>query len=171
MDWSEGRPIRSQGFTLIEVVLALCVVSFGLVGILGLFPVGLNSVRESIQDTRSAHLSRSIAATLRGQPYKDVNLFGARLDLAEAAARHATVSLFADEQGTVQTTQNGLMIGQPDADTRYFITVRFWEGPSDLPEGTACTVLLEVSWDQNEAERANRANPNRAVFGTTISRF
>ena len=49
---------RRFAFSLIEVVLALGIVSFALVAILGLLSVGLDSSRESIDDT---------AVTLLGQ--------------------------------------------------------------------------------------------------------
>lgn len=43
--------IRRFAFSLVEVVLALGIVSFALVAILGLLTVGLDSSRESIDDT------------------------------------------------------------------------------------------------------------------------
>ena len=52
---------RVRGFSLVEVVLALGVVGFALVAILGVFPVGLTTQHSAQDDTRAAqaeHLQR-----------------------------------------------------------------------------------------------------------------
>ena len=54
-----------SGFSLVEVVLALGVISFALVAIIGLLPIGLASGRGSIQESRANHLADEIFATLR----------------------------------------------------------------------------------------------------------
>jgi uncharacterized protein (TIGR02598 family) len=60
---------RHKGFSLIEVVLALGIVGFSLIGILGLFPVALNTAKDSQNETRVAFIAQSIYSdfrTLRG---------------------------------------------------------------------------------------------------------
>lgn len=55
------RRIRSvAGFTLIEILLALVVLSVGLIGLLSLFPVGIHSSKTSTQDTMSALVAESV---------------------------------------------------------------------------------------------------------------
>lgn len=56
------------GFSLIEVVLALAVISFALVGIMGLFPVAMRSAQESQRDTRAALIAQSIVSDLSALP-------------------------------------------------------------------------------------------------------
>ena len=46
-----GRIMRASGFTVAEVVLALAVVAFGLVAVLGVLPIGLNSTRDNRDET------------------------------------------------------------------------------------------------------------------------
>ena len=41
----------SAGFTLAEVVLALAVVAFGLIAVLGVLPIGLNTTRDNRDET------------------------------------------------------------------------------------------------------------------------
>jgi len=55
--------LRSRAFTLIEVVLAVAIVSFSLLAIVGLLPIGLASVRDSENDQAIG----AIATQLRGQ--------------------------------------------------------------------------------------------------------
>jgi len=48
------------GFTLIEILIALVVLLVGIVGILALFPVGIESTRTAVQDSHAAILAESI---------------------------------------------------------------------------------------------------------------
>ncbi len=50
----------SGGFTLVEVALALLVVSVGLMGVFALFPHGLDQSRKAIQETQAAAFADDI---------------------------------------------------------------------------------------------------------------
>jgi uncharacterized protein (TIGR02598 family) len=57
---------REQGgFSLIEVALTFAVISFALVAILGLLPVGLKSVTEAGNATRTSMLHANAEADIR----------------------------------------------------------------------------------------------------------
>ncbi len=51
---------RRSGFTLIEILIALTVLVVGLVGILALFPVGINSSKSAVEDSTTSILAESI---------------------------------------------------------------------------------------------------------------
>lgn len=53
-----------KGFSLIEIVLALGIMSFALVGILGLFPIALDTATESKAETRIGLIAQSISAEI-----------------------------------------------------------------------------------------------------------
>ncbi len=53
------RRLRN-GFTLIEILIAMTVLVVGLVGILALFPVGIKSGTESVEDTNAAIIASSV---------------------------------------------------------------------------------------------------------------
>ena len=55
----------SRGFSLVEVVLALGVIAFALVGIMGLFPVAMKSAQESQRETRATLIAQQIFSDLR----------------------------------------------------------------------------------------------------------
>lgn len=57
-----------EGFSLIEIVLALAVVSFAIVGIMGLFPVAMKSAQESQRETRAAQIARQIFDEIQSLP-------------------------------------------------------------------------------------------------------
>ncbi len=61
------NPNGRQAFTLVEVALALFLLSFCLVILLGLFNVGLTSERRSADDTTLAAIVMQAANTLRTQ--------------------------------------------------------------------------------------------------------
>ena len=58
-----------KAFSLIEIVLALGIIAFALVGIMGLFPVAMKSAQESQRETRATHIAQQIFSDLRtGSP-------------------------------------------------------------------------------------------------------
>ncbi len=66
----------SRAFSLVEVVLALSVVSFGLVAVLGLLPVGLGVQKQAMNQSRGmqalsevSHAIRSVYAGTNGSVY------------------------------------------------------------------------------------------------------
>lgn len=62
------RPVlrpHASAFSLVEVVIALGLVSFCFVGVIGLLPVGLNQQSKAVQSTRATQLAMAVAADLR----------------------------------------------------------------------------------------------------------
>ncbi len=55
---------RVRGFSLVEVVLALGVVAFALLAILGVFPVGLTTQHLAQDDTRAAQIAADIFSSV-----------------------------------------------------------------------------------------------------------
>jgi prepilin-type N-terminal cleavage/methylation domain-containing protein len=60
-----NRFIFKEGFTLIEVMLALAIVSVGIIAILGLLPVGLRAGRDAADNTLSATVVQDTFSGLR----------------------------------------------------------------------------------------------------------
>jgi uncharacterized protein (TIGR02598 family) len=54
------RTASNAGFSLIEVVIALGIFSFCIVAIVGLLPVGMNSVRSVSNENNAIHIASSI---------------------------------------------------------------------------------------------------------------
>src|SRR5258707_8255808 len=65
---------NGNGFTLVEVMLALAIVSIGLIAILGLLPTGLRSARDAADNTISATVIQDVFNTIRTQPFASVDL-------------------------------------------------------------------------------------------------
>ena len=115
-----------SSFSLVEVVLALGVIAFSLVAILGVFPAGLASNRASINDTRAAQLVQAIIATIDAQcaSFSSVNCYGTTLDLARLTTSEMK-TLFAGypspDQPEITSTAN--------ANSIYTIELRFNNNP------------------------------------------
>ena len=67
------RRCRRQAFSLVEVTLALGIVTFGLVGVVGVLPVALASGRQSFDQNRAAAIANTIFTSIRSQPFDKVS--------------------------------------------------------------------------------------------------
>jgi prepilin-type N-terminal cleavage/methylation domain-containing protein len=56
---------RTSGFTLVEIALALVVISVGVMAILALFPEGLTLSRETVEETRCAMFAEDVFNSYR----------------------------------------------------------------------------------------------------------
>lgn len=140
------RPPSNSGFSLVEVVLALGVISFALVAIIGLLPIGLASGRGTIQETRANHLAEEIFSTLRSQPFTNVSL-------ASFSSNSGPINL-STENTPAQTPggpPTGYQVyanydGQFVAANDYFkIELRFRNAPEGIISGTASEVRVQIS--------------------------
>ena len=55
------NPLSKNAFSLIEVVIALGIFAFCIVGIVGLLPIAANSVKSVSQETNANNIAESIA--------------------------------------------------------------------------------------------------------------
>jgi type II secretory pathway pseudopilin PulG len=56
---------RTYGFSLVEVVIAIGIVSFAILGVIGLLPVGLKTVRNANEEAGAANVLNGIAEAVR----------------------------------------------------------------------------------------------------------
>lgn len=66
------RFFRKPGFSLVEVTMAIGIVSFALVSILGLMPVGLNLFRDTVKDTSSKRIADRLIAEIRDTSWENL---------------------------------------------------------------------------------------------------
>jgi type II secretory pathway pseudopilin PulG len=75
--WTFAVNHNSQaGFTLIEIGIAIFILAIGLIGILTLFPIGIDSTRRVTQDTNAAILSELAISDLKANDI--VSIVGTR---------------------------------------------------------------------------------------------
>lgn len=61
------RKLNVQAFSLVEVTLALGITAFCMISLFGLLPVGLNTNRNSIEQTSAASIANTVVADIRTQ--------------------------------------------------------------------------------------------------------
>ncbi|MDZ4787341.1 MAG: type II secretion system protein [Blastochloris sp.] len=67
-NFNKLKNISAQGFSLIEVVVALGIMSFALVTLIGPFSVGLQTSKESVEAMQAANLASRLIAERRAAP-------------------------------------------------------------------------------------------------------
>ncbi len=130
-------PGRLPAFSLIEVVLALGIIAFALVAILGMIPVALESNRASIDETRATEIAGQVFATLSSQPFEAISLCGNGINLSAAdASASSALTIYATRAGELQNSPN---------ETAYLIRLRFNNAPSATVRGDANEVQVIIS--------------------------
>lgn len=74
--------MKSAGFSLVEVALALAVVAFALVSLYGLLPLSLNTAKNSSEENAAANLALALETDLRaaGKAFERSPMYGLALN-------------------------------------------------------------------------------------------
>ena len=131
---------RQNGFSLVEVTLALGVAAISLLVIFSLLPIGLQTNQRSIEQTASADISSAVAADLRATPVTNPRggpitstQFGISIP---AAGSTGTTTLFFNSAGQSTSSQQ--------SDSRYRMTITFLSNGGGAK--TATFTDLKVTW-------------------------
>ncbi len=134
-----------DGFSLVEVTLALGVAAVSMLVIFGLLPIGLQTNQRSIEQTTAADILSSVIADLRATPVTNPRgngttstQFGISIPAAGSAG---TTILFFNSAGQSASSQ------QPDS--RYRVTLSFVANGGN-PK-TATFVDLQLTWPAGAA--------------------
>ena len=162
---------RTTGFSLIEVTLALGIVTFALVGVVGVLPVALNSCRQSFDETRAAAVANTVFTSFRSQPFQAVCYVDEQFDASgnplptpavppldlNASTSANTLNMYATflDAGTVPATpdafgdQRHLRFERVQATAAdYLITMHF----NNQPTGMSIAPQTGVSAQANQVE-------------------
>jgi uncharacterized protein (TIGR02598 family) len=127
-----GQPSPSHAaFSLVEIVIALGIASFCLVALLGLFPTGLKSAKNTTDQTAAATLLNTIALDLRSTPPGSGNspLMGI------AIGNTNTTNFFLTENGVMTNSSTALAV-------RYGVLLT----QSNSPTTNTTTAQIRVYW-------------------------
>src|SRR5438876_8384598 len=105
-----GRRTRTRSFSLAEVVIALGVVTVGIIAVLGVFPIALQTGHSAQDETRAAHIAQSIFGSLVAQAPSQfsgvqfllsdgVTRSQPPLNLTAASCTTPALTLYADNDG------------------------------------------------------------------------
>jgi uncharacterized protein (TIGR02598 family) len=163
-----GRRARTRSFSLIEVVIALGVITVGIVGILAVFPTALQTGHSAQDETRAAHIAQSVFGSLVAQaPSQFSNI---QIPLAGGATLSPGIDLTASSSPTTPTLyadNDGSLI--PTAATAayaiFIYTNNSVPGFTDL--NTANQVTVRVAWPSN----ASAANQTFRDYVRIVSKY
>lgn len=160
---SGRRYLRDRsGFSLIEVVVALGVVAFAIVAILGLVPTGLQTSRNSQNDSRAAQIAQAVFASLASQAPRQFSNISLPLDdnspVSFDLSQSETKSFYADNDGKLVGTV---------ASAAYEITAATNKSPTGFDQGYANQVTLTVAWPP----AANPTTQTKRDFVRIISKY
>lgn len=82
-----------SGSSLIEVVVAMAVVAFGLVAVLGVMPKAFDSAAASQHETRSFEIAGRLFAAMSSQPYTDIRFPSYGFNGARVTSRDRKINL------------------------------------------------------------------------------
>jgi uncharacterized protein (TIGR02598 family) len=113
--WATPGP--SEGFSLTEVVLALGIVAFAIVALLGLLSASLGTSRVAEDETRLAAITSDVIDTLRSRPFADVPIAatyefdhdGERLTSTGGEPYYQCVLSTTTDTSTTNSTQTNLL--------------------------------------------------------------
>jgi uncharacterized protein (TIGR02598 family) len=132
------RFLRIRAFTLVEVTLAMGIMSFAMVTLVGLLPVGMQVFREAIDTTVKAQIVQSITSMAEqtdlcslGSGTAVAKKVSAELTSPEARVAAGPVYYYFNDQGGQVSREEAI----------YTAAVVYWQPPaggqqSNLPTGT-----------------------------------
>jgi uncharacterized protein (TIGR02598 family) len=143
-----------HGFSLVEVVMALGIISFVIVGILGLLSVGLSTAKKSTRATNLSAISSQVISSIRN----DTNTYTSAVLTGMVST---PVRFYFNYSGSPQTTSN--------SETFYLCEVGSETASSVLGATTLSgyTVLILTVSSPLAAPEANR---DKEVLHATIPR-
>ena len=153
---------QSDGFSLIEVTLAMGVAAFCLLGILALFPISLATNQITIQQTADTNLARAIAADLRATP--NTSATSPRYGITIPSTGSATHTIFLQDDGTAGTQDVDAV---PSQNPRYRATITF-AAPTNSSQKTATGVRILLTWPALADPVAAQAQANTPALTKSI---
>ncbi len=144
--------LGKRAFSLVEVVLALGVVSFAIVAILGVIPVGLNSGRSSQSETRAAQIAQDILSSLASQSQANFTNCVIKQPATTTALDFSyNITLDGSTPTYVFAADNDGHLAVPvppqtAANFPYQVTVFVAKDPAGFDTGYAALVTVRVAW-------------------------
>src|SRR5947209_16405297 len=141
---------RRSAFSLVEVVLALGIVSFAIVAILGLIPTGLQTSHSSQDETRAAQIAQSILSTMASQAQTQFN----SISFQQYDPNGSPLSPISFDLSSLNGTSTGWAANNEGEVFASASPARFLSPPSGPPSkaaDTSPTYSLQISFNNSPA--------------------
>ena len=137
------------GFSLVEVIVAMGIVAFAFVGLLGIIPTGLNSFRQSVDQARALTALNMVASAVRNTRL-DAVIYG--------DANYALPAFFSDSAAASTTDPTKFYVGQPTWGARFYLledgTIRL-KTQTTRPPKAALYVIVDCPDGTGAASKNN----------------
>lgn len=117
------KRVTCRGFSLVEVVLALGVIAFAIVGIMGLFPVAMRAAQESQRETRATLIARQILTDLESSPPGSVLIAVSTNISSPSAFLSPPPTLSSPWSNTIRYDNDGLPLGVGTNDAAFLASI------------------------------------------------
>jgi type II secretory pathway pseudopilin PulG len=139
------RSLReTEAFSLVEVVLALGVVAFALVAILGVFPTGLTTQHSAQDDSRSAQIAGDILSSVVSQA--QTNWPNATITQPSGFSYSVLLNRDWTSPSPLGAAYDGTLTASYSAGLPYQITISTKGTPTGFDSGYACEISIHVAW-------------------------
>jgi type IV pilus assembly protein PilV len=153
---SKVRSSRECGFTLVEALVALVVLSIGLLGIAGLQITSLKSNHGSATRTQAVYLAYDVIDRMRANPTAAINHdYEIAIGATPAGGTIAGDDLVAWKQNIKNALPSGFVA--PDGSVAF--------------DATANTFTVSIVWDDAHADTASRTDISTAARPADIVTF
>lgn len=139
-------PLHQQGFTILEVLVAVVVLAAAILPILGVQSAALDRVMRNEQEQKAVLIARQILAFIEGSE----QVLGA--SRAEKTALELLQELASGAKGVEYNPVNKMQLREYNA----LFVVEPWNIEM-LGETTLLRVVLEISWSQDPRDRVQIA--------------
>lgn len=137
---------NKDGFSLVEITIAIGIISFALLALLGLLPTGLNTVKASADESIATNILTAVAADVRNIPEDEVvsEIYGIQV-WDESAGDSGTK--FLDHNGDISWGGGDV----PQNDAGYVLQWKITRPPA-TSTNEPVAVHLAVLWPAQAAE-------------------
>ena len=149
----EARIARITAFSLVEVVLAMGIVSFALIILLALLPIGLKSNSDSMGESQGVNLLQALIADRQSSAYSNSSTLYSLPALTNVTSQ-MTGTLYVMEDGVTTNVQPGA--------ARYRVNYTVYPATNTYPAATNAPVTgpplpvsinFQVSWPAAQTNR------------------
>ena len=139
-----GQRARTRSFSLLEVVIALGVITVGIVGILAVFPTALQTGHSAQDETRAAHIAQSVFGSLVAQAPSQFN--NVQIRLSDPLTLSPSIDLTTTSSYPLYAGNDGQLTNSA-ADATYAITIYTNNTvPGFTDPASANAVTVRVAW-------------------------
>ncbi len=152
------------GFSLVEVVLALGVIAFAIVAILGIVPIGLRTSHDAQDDTRAAQIAQAVIATIASQAKSQFT--NVRLTLNDQGPTAISIDLTTNRTVSLDADKDGKLIPS-GPNGAYKVTIEIADPPANFDSVSAKQIGVIVSWPVAAAP----INQSKRSFIRIVSKY